>query len=77
MNNLQKLRKEKNLSQSKFAKASGINFRTLQRYELITNKDLANVNVSTILKICVALNCTVGDLLDTDEARAYDEIKSH
>jgi transcriptional regulator with XRE-family HTH domain len=72
MNNIQALRKQKGLSQSQFSKLSGINYRSLQKYEITPNADLSNIKVSVILKLCNALNCSVGALLESNEASEYD-----
>ena len=73
MNNLQKYRKEKNLTQATLSEISGVNFRTIQHYELLTNAELASAKASTILKFCNVLGCSVGALLASEDARTYDE----
>ncbi len=73
MNNLQKMRKAAGLTQAKLAEKSGVNFRTLQHYELIANEELSNRKAIDVLRLCNAMGCTVSDLLQTTDARAYDE----
>lgn len=53
------------LSQSQLAAAAGLNVRMLQHYEQ-GFKDLNGAKLSTLLKLCIALDCKLGDIL-TDE----------
>ena len=46
--------------------ATGLNVRTLQCYEQGA-KDINNAKLATLLKLCLALDCKLGDIL-TDEA---------
>lgn len=73
MNNLQMLRKAAGLSQSKLAERSGVNFRTLQHFELIPNEELANRRAADVLALCNAMNCSVSELIETDAAHDYDQ----
>lgn len=59
---LQNRRKEAGLSQSQLAKAAGINFRVYQNYEQGV-RDLNGAGLSTLLKICKALDCRLSDIL--------------
>lgn len=63
MTNLQKMRKTKNLSQSELASAAGINVRTLQHYDQGA-KLIDNAHLDTIIKLCIALNCNIEDILE-------------
>jgi len=74
MNNFQKIRKDRGLSQSQLCKLAGINLRTYQHYELYDNAKLPSLNSDVVLKLCVALKCTVGDLLLSKEAVEYDAL---
>lgn len=63
---LQAKRKERGLSQSQLAAASGVNLRTLQKYE-IGEKDLNGAKLSTLLRLCIALECRLIDILNDPE----------
>ena len=63
MTNLQKIRKSRNISQSELARAAKINIRTLQHYEQGA-KLVDNAHFSTIIKLCIALNCNIEDILE-------------
>lgn len=63
MTNLQKIRKLRGMSQSKLAASAGINNRTLQHYEQGA-KLIDNAHLSTIIKLCIALNCNIEDILE-------------
>ena len=59
---LQEIRRSRGLSQSKLAKAAGINLRTLQYYEQgVKNFDHAKLN--TILKCAIALKCKMSAII--------------
>ena len=66
MSKLQNIRNEKGLSQGKLAKESEISVRMIQNYEQGTN-DLNGAKLSTLLKLCLALDCTLSDILDDEE----------
>ena len=57
---LKALRESRGLSQSQLAKKADINSRVLQTYEQ-DDRDIAGAKLKTILKICVALECTRDD----------------
>lgn len=63
---LQALRKAAGLSQSQLATAAGVNVRTLQYYEQGA-KDVNAARLSTLLKLCNALHCTLHDILTDPE----------
>lgn len=63
---LQTTRLSKNLSQSQLAAAAGINGRVLQTYEQGA-RDLSGAKLATLLKICLALNCKLEDILPDNE----------
>ena len=58
---LQTKRLEAQMSQSQLAAAAGINGRMLQYYEL------SGAKLATLLKLCLALNCTLADILPDGE----------
>ena len=61
---LQTKRLEAQMSQSQLA--AGINGRMLQYYEQGA-KDLSGAKLATLLKLCLALNCTLADILPDGE----------
>ena len=61
--NLQMIRKERGLSQSQLADASGISIRMIQYYEQGAN-DINKAESLTVYKLAKALNCEVADLLE-------------
>ena len=63
---LQAKRKERGLSQSQLAEASGVNVHTLQKYE-IGEKDLNGAKLATLLRLCIALDCRLIDILNDPE----------
>jgi transcriptional regulator with XRE-family HTH domain len=63
---LQTKRLEAQMSQSQLATAAGINGRMLQYYEQGA-KDLSGAKLATLLKLCLALNCTLADILPDGE----------
>lgn len=62
---LQKFRKNKGLSQNQLAKISGINVRSLQKYET-GERDINRVAGITLHKLSQALECNVEDLLELE-----------
>ena len=63
---LQTKRLEAQMSQSQLAAAAGIIGRMLQYYEQGA-KDLSGAKLATLLKLCLALNCTLADILPDGE----------
>lgn len=63
--NLQKLRKQKGISQSKLAKETGISIRTIQMYEC-GGRNIDGAGLDKLVKFSQALDCQITDLL-TDE----------
>ena len=66
MTKLQAIRLEKGLSQGQLAKLAEVNVRMLQNYEQ-DFRDINGAKLSTLLKLCLALNCTLSDILDDEE----------
>lgn len=64
--NLQKLRQAAGLSQSQLAKAAGVNVRVYQNYEQGV-RDISKAQLSTLLRICKALNCRLMDIVTDAE----------
>lgn len=73
MTRLKELRLKRNITQSELAAKTQLNIRTLQYYEQGTNK-VDHARLDTILKICIALRCEIGDLMEeTDWIPLYEE----
>lgn len=77
----EKLRKERqntNMSQSQLANAAGITVRVLQSYESGA-RDISGAKLSTLLKVCAALDCDLQDIIPDPETvemlNAYDNRK--
>lgn len=74
--NLKSLRTLAGLSQSQLADSTGLNVRTVQHYEQ-GSKDLNAAKLSTILKLCKVLRCSLEDILDDRETLdLLDEYKT-
>lgn len=63
---LKEMRQSKGLSQSQLADKTGINVRTLQHYEQ-GSKIFDHARIDTIMKICIALNCKLEEVIDNPE----------
>lgn len=61
-NNLRTLRRKKGLLQKELAEQSGVELRTIQSYEQ-GKRELGNSDLVNVLRLAVALDCTVSDLL--------------
>ena len=66
MNKLKEKRLALGLSQSQLAEKSGVNVRVLQHYEQ-GSKNFDHARIDTILKICIALNCKLEDVIEDEE----------
>lgn len=62
------LREAAGLSQSQLAKLAGVGVRVYQNYEQGV-RDVSKAQLSTLLRICKALNCKLSDIV-TDEETA-------
>ena len=72
MTNLQELRLSNSLSQSDLAKISGVPIRNIRAYEQGT-RNIDSANINTLLSLCLALKCSIGDLLeDTSVLEKYE-----
>lgn len=60
---LKAVRQKAGFSQRQLSDATGVNFRTLQAYEQGT-KVFDHARLETILKICLALDCRMEDVLE-------------
>lgn len=59
-------RRAKGLSQSQLAEKTGINLRTIQHYEQ-GSKNFDHARIDTIMRVCVALDCRLDDILENPE----------
>ena len=64
--NLQQLRQNSGLSQSQLAKLAGVSVRVYQNYEQGV-RDISKAQLSTLLRICKALNCKLSDVVTDQE----------
>lgn len=63
---LKQLRLTKQLTQGQLADKAGLNVRTIQHYEQ-GSKNLDHARIDTILRICIALDCKLIDLIENEE----------
>ena len=63
---LKELRNARGLSQTKLAEKAGINVRVLQHYEQ-GSKNFDHARIDTILKVCIALDCKLEDVIENQE----------
>lgn len=63
---IKEIRTSRGLSQSKLAELSGVNLRTLQQYEA-GSRDINGVKLSSLLDLCLALDCDLTDILTDQE----------
>ena len=65
MNNLQRKRKERGLTQKQLAEQSGVNLQMIQKYE----QGVKNINraaTATVIKLALALGCGIADLIELE-----------
>ena len=67
---LKKVRKSKGLTQKELSELSGINLKTIQKYEQGVI-DINNANIYTLYKLANTLNCHIWELL-TDNETNYE-----
>lgn len=63
---LKEMRQAKGLSQSQLAEKTELNVRTIQHYEQ-GSKNFDHARIDTILKICLALNCKLADVIENQD----------
>ena len=64
--NLQRIRKERGMSQSQLAEASGVSIRMIQYYEQGAN-DINKAEAQTVWKLAQALHCHMEELIEKKE----------
>lgn len=67
-NNLRTLRRRKGLLQKELADQSGVELRTIQSYEQ-GNRELDNSELENVLRLAIALDCAVSDLLSDEKLK--------
>ena len=74
--NLQNTRLSREMSQSQLAKAAGVNYRTLQDYEM-GRSNIDGAKLKTLLSLCLTLNCRLDELIEDPELvnliKSYEE----
>lgn len=63
---LKKLRSNRGMSQKELADKSGVKVRVIQHYEQ-GSRDLNHARLDTIMRIALALDCAVIDIIDDPE----------
>lgn len=72
---LKEARQQAGLSQGKLAEISGVNKSMIQFYEQGV-KDINKANVNTLLKLCRALGCSLGDIMtDAETLELIEDLK--
>lgn len=71
---LRRLRAAKGITQSELAEKSGVPIKSIQRFEQkITPID--GVKLETLCNLCLALNCGIGDILESgDLIEKYERV---
>ena len=63
---VKELREKAGLTRAELAKETGINIRTIEAYEQ-GRKDINGAKLKTLLKLCLALNCSLEDIVTDTE----------
>lgn len=66
MSKLKDVRQMAKLTQAQLAEQTDLNIRTIQHYEQGT-KIFDHARIDTLLKVCIALNCKLEDILENEE----------
>ena len=66
MNNLQKIRQQNGYTQKELSDKTDISLNMITKYEQ-QYKDINGAKLRTLLKLCLALNCNLSDILDDKE----------
>lgn len=66
MTKLKAKRIDVGLTQSQLAERADMNVRTLQHYEQ-GSKNFDHARIDTILKVCLALECKMSDVIENEE----------
>lgn len=65
MTKLKKVREEQGITQKQLSEKSGVNLRTIQNLEQ-GYKNINHASVSKVIKIAIALHCSIMDILETE-----------
>lgn len=63
---LKELRRARGFSQIQLAEKTGLNVRTIQHYEQ-GSKNFDHARLDTILRVCIALDCKLEDIVENPE----------
>lgn len=76
MTRLKAMRNKRGLTQKQLAEKAGVSFRVLQNYEQGV-KQIDHARLETLLKLCIALDCRIADICESEDIRAlmrkYDD----
>ena len=72
MNNLQKIRKLRGLSQNGLVIRSGVSRSLITKYES-GERNINKASVDTIYKLAKALNCSIEDIIDVSDSDALEK----
>ena len=64
---LKAMRLQKNITQKELAARADISQRVLQQYEQGTQREIDSARLDVILKLCIALDCEMSDILNREE----------
>lgn len=63
---LKEMRRARGLSQAQLAERTELNVRTIQHYEQ-GSKNFDHARIDTLLKVCIALDCKLEDIIENPE----------
>lgn len=72
MNNLQKTRKLRGLSQNGLVIRSGVSRSLITKYES-GERNINKASVDTVYKLAKALNCSIEDIIDVSESDTIEK----
>lgn len=72
MNNLQKIRKLRGLSQNGLVIRSGVSRSLITKYES-GERNINKASVNTIYKLAKALNCSIEDIIDVSDSDTLEK----
>lgn len=72
MNNLQKIRKLRGLSQNGLVIRSGVSRSLITKYES-GERNINKASVDTVYKLAKALNCNIEDIIDVSESDTIEK----
>ncbi len=72
MNNLQKIRKLRGLSQNGLVIRSGVSRSLITKYES-GERNINKASVDTVYKLAKALNCSIEDIIDVSDSDTIEK----